>query len=344
MDNRIVYLTGKQRMEAHVETIGPLKEDSVLVKVEHVGICGSDVGFYETGMVGPDPVPFPIVLGHECAGTVVEVGPKVKKLKAGDTVCLEPGVPCGTCAYCRTGRYNLCQSVDFMAAPPFAHGALKQYVTHPESFTWKLPENLDTLDGAMMEPFSVGYHAAERGEAQYGKKIVILGAGCIGLMTIMACRLMGAVDIAAVDLFPQRLEMAKKVGASAVAGPADGDAVEAIKQVFPQGADIVFETAGSAVTTRQAGSIVTPGGTICLVGMAHEEIPLDTFAWILNEVTIKSVFRYRNSYPKVIDAVAKGLVRPKDVVTDVFSFEETAEAFAASVHRKKDIVKAVIKV
>lgn len=344
MENRIAYLTGKQQMEMKTGTTEKMRDDAVMVKVEHVGICGSDVGFYETGMVGPDPVPFPIILGHECAGTVVSVGSDVKKIKVGDKVCLEPGVPCGSCEFCRSGRYNLCRQVDFMAAPPFAHGALQEYVVHPEAFTYKLPDNLDTLDGAMMEPFSVGFHAAERGGAEYGKKIVVLGSGCIGLMTIMACRLMGAVDIAAVDLFPERLEMAKKVGASVVINASETDAVRTVNSLFADGADIVYETAGSAATTRQAGAIVKPGGTICLVGMAHSEIPFDFFELILKEVTVNCVFRYRNSYPKVIDAVSRGLVRPKDVVTDIFPFAETPKAFETSLNRKKEIVKAVIRV
>lgn len=344
MDNKIFYLTGTQKMEpAVLQEPDNIPDDCVMIKTQYVGICGSDVGFYETGMVGPDQVPFPIILGHECAGTVQKIGKNVKKFKPGDLVCLEPGVPCGSCEYCRSGRYNLCPDVDFMAAPPFQHGALKEYIVHPEAFTYKLPENLDALDGAMMEPFAVGYHAAERGKVSYGKKVVVLGAGCIGLMTIMACKLMGAVDIVAVDLFPYRLDMAKKVGASAVINPAETDTIQAVLEMFPEGADVVFESAGSAVTTRQSESIVKPGGDICLVGMTHTDVPFDFFEIQLKEVSVHTVFRYANCYEKIIPAVAKGLVHPKEIVTNEFTFSDTPKAFETSVFNKKDIVKAVIR-
>lgn len=344
MENKIFQLTQTGKLEAVIGETEKMAENSVMVKLEYIGICGSDLGFYESGMVGPDPVPFPIVLGHECAGTVVQVGPKVTKVRVGDKVCLEPGVPCGHCEFCRSGNYNLCPDVDFMAAPPFKHGALMEYVVHPEEFTYKLPDNIDTLDGVMMEPFSVGYHAAEQGDVCFGKKIVILGAGCIGLMTIMACRLMGAVDIIAVDLYDSRLEMAKRAGASVVINPKEQNLTAEIMKLFPAGADLVYETAGSEITTKQSGALVKPGGTICIVGMTHTPVPFDFFEIQLKEAAIKTVFRYRNSYEKVIDAVAKGLVKPKEIITNIFSFEGSDEAFKTSLADKQNIVKAVIKI
>lgn len=137
------------------------KEDEVLIKVEYVGICGSDVHGFESGPFIPPKDPNQeIGLGHECAGTVVAVGSRVRKFKPGDRVNIEPGVPCGHCRYCLEGKYNICPDVDFMATQPNYRGALTHYLCHPESFTYKLPDNMDTMEGALVEPAAVGMHAA----------------------------------------------------------------------------------------------------------------------------------------------------------------------------------------
>ncbi len=177
------------------------KENEVLIKVEYVGICGSDVHGFESGPFIPPKDPNQeIGLGHECAGKVIAVGKRVSKFKPGDRVNIEPGVPCGHCRYCLEGKYNICPDVDFMATQPNYRGALTHYLCHPESFTYKLPDNMDTMEGALVEPAAVGMHAAMLADVKPGKKIVILGAGCIGLMTLQACKCLGATNIAVVDV------------------------------------------------------------------------------------------------------------------------------------------------
>lgn len=343
MTNRIAYLTGKQKIEIKEAPVQKMLDDSVMVEVEYCGVCGSDVYFYEGGMCGPDVLPFPVILGHECAGKVVEIGKNVSRFKVGDKVCLEPGVPCGKCEFCMSGRYNLCPDVEFMAAPPNYQGALRTYVVHPEHMAFKLPDVLDTLDGALVEPLSVGFHAAEQGGASFGKKVVILGAGCIGFMTMMACQAMGVSDITVVDLFDKRLQKAKELGASRIVNASTDNTVEKCLEINRDGADIVFETAGSPFTTRQTGALVKPGGTIVLVGNTHGEVSYDFFEIMNKEVTVKCVFRYRNLYELVIAAIASGKADPKKIVTSVYGFDETPRAFEESVSNKKDIIKAVIK-
>lgn len=339
---QIAWLSAQQKLEIREDICPVPKDDQVLVRIEEVGICGSDAYFFESGMVGPDMLPFPLVLGHECAGTVVETGKNVTRVKPGDRVCLEPGIPCGKCEYCMSGRYNLCPDVDFMAAPPDFHGCLKTYVAHPEQFTFKLPDHVSTRAGAMVEPLSVGYHAAQRGGVEFGRRIIILGAGCIGLMTLLSCRIFGARDITVVDLFEKRLNLAKKLGADQVICAKDTDTVEAYLAKCPLGADIVFETAGSVPTTKQAGKLVKPGGTIVLVGNTHGDVPFDFFEIMNKEVDVKCVFRYHNSYPAVIDAVARGLVDPLAVITDEFEFADVQKAFMATISDKENIIKSVI--
>ncbi|HCC34811.1 MAG TPA: alcohol dehydrogenase [Ruminococcaceae bacterium] len=344
MKQTVAKLTSRQNIEITQEEPAKLLPGHVRVRIETVGICGSDVYFFESGHCGPDVLPFPIVLGHECAGTVLETGEGVTHLKAGDLVCLEPGVPCGHCEYCVQGRYNLCPDVEFMAAPPNYVGCLRETVVHPAHLTFKLPKGMTSVDGAMIEPLSVGFHAAKQGGAAFGKRVLILGAGCIGLMTLMACKAMGVADITVVDLFENRLDLALKLGAARVVDASKRDTAEACREALPGGADIVFETAGSAATTRQTGGLVKTGGVIVLVGNTHGDVPYDFFEIMNKEITVRCVFRYAGIYPLALDAVAKGLIDPAQVITHRFGFDETQQAFMRSVTDKKDIVKGIIEI
>lgn len=321
------------------------KEDEVLIKVEYVGICGSDIHGFESGPFIPPKDPNQkIGLGHECAGTVVSVGSKVTKFKVGDRVNIEPGVPCGTCRYCREGRYNICPDVDFMATQPNYRGALTNYLVHPESMTYHLPENMDTMEGALVEPAAVGMHAAAEAAVRPGDKIVILGAGCIGLMTLQACRAMGASEIIVVDIIEKRLAMAEKLGAAAVVNGMKEDSEKRVKELLGDwGADIVFETAGSPKTAAQALNMVTRGGKIMIVGTISGDTPIN-FLKINREVKIQTVFRYANNYPMTIDAIASGRFDVKSMVTDIYPYEEVQRAFEESLSRKAEIIKGVIKV
>lgn len=321
------------------------KDDEILMKVEYVGICGSDVHGFECGPFIPPKDPNQkIGLGHECAGTVVKVGSKVKKIKVGDRVNIEPGVPCGKCKYCLEGKYNICPDVDFMATQPNYRGALTNYLVHPESFTYKLPDNMDTMEGALVEPAAVGMHAAIEAGARIGKKIVIIGAGCIGLMVLQGCKSLGAKDIVVIDVMPKRLDMALKLGASAVINGAEEDAVAKAKELVGDlGADIVFEAAGAVPTAQQAIQIVARGGKIMMVGTQSRPVPID-FLKINREVTIQTSFRYANNYPMTIDAISSGIFDVKSMVTHIYEYEDVQRAFEESVNCKRDIVKGVIKI
>lgn len=321
------------------------KEDEVLIKVEYVGICGSDVHGFESGPFIPPKDPNQeIGLGHECAGTVVAVGSRVRKFKPGDRVNLEPGVPCGHCRYCLEGKYNICPDVDFMATQPNYRGALTHYLCHPESFTYKLPDNMDTMEGALVEPAAVGMHAAMLADVKPGKKIIILGAGCIGLMTLQACKCLGATEIAVVDVLEKRLAMAEQLGATVVINGAKEDTIARCQQFTEDmGADIVFETAGSAVTVKQAPYLVMRGGKIMIVGTVPGDSAIN-FLKINREVTIQTVFRYANRYPVTIEAISSGRFDVKSMVTHIYDYQDVQQAFEESVNNKRDIIKGVIKI
>ncbi len=321
------------------------KDNEVLVKLEYVGICGSDLHYYETGAIGDYVVEPPFVLGHEPGGTVVEVGKNVKHLKAGDRVALEPGKTCGHCEFCKTGNYNLCPDVVFFATPP-VDGVFQEYVAHEADLCFKLPDNVSTMEGALIEPLAVGFHAAMQGGARAGQTAVVMGAGCIGLVTMMALKAMGVSRVYVVDIMEKRLEKALELGADGVIHAGQLDAVEELRKVTNgNGSDLVVETAGTQVTTVQAIHMAKKGAVIVLVGYSKSgEMTLPMSLVLDKELTFKTVFRYRHIYPMAIEAVAAGKVNLKGIVTDVFGLDEVQKAMDYSVNNKADIVKAVIRI
>lgn len=321
------------------------KEHEVLIRVEYVGICGSDVHSFSSGpFIPPSDPDQKIGLGHECAGRVVAVGGKVTNFAPGDRVCIEPGVPCGHCRYCREGRYNLCPNVDFMATQPHYQGALTNYLCHPEEFTFHLPDSMTMLEGALVEPAAVGMHAAMLAHVQPGQRIAILGGGCIGLMTLQACRYLGASEIVVSDVLPKRLDMAKKLGALYTVDGAKEDTATVCRTLFnDSGPDIVFETAGSSLTVDQAVKMVARGGKIMVVGTHSQDAPVN-FLTINREVVIQTVFRYANCFPATIQAIASVRFDVKSMVTHCYDYRDTQRAFEESISRRQEIIKSVIRV
>ena len=285
------------------------------------------------------------MLGHEPGGTVVEVGKNVTHLKAGDRVALEPGKTCGHCEFCKTGRYNLCPDVVFFATPP-VDGVFQEYVAHEADLCFKLPDNVSTLEGALIEPLAVGFHAAIQGDAHLGQKAVVMGAGCIGLVSMMALKARGVSEVYVVDIMEKRLQKALELGADGVINGAEENVEEKIRQITDgRGVDLVIETAGTEVTTRQAISIAKKGSNIVLVGYSKSgEMTLPMSLVLDKELTFKTVFRYRHIYPMAIEAVSQGKVNLKGIVTDIFDLDDAQKAMDYSVNNKADIVKAVIRI
>lgn len=342
---KVAVMNGIGKMGFEEREIPHPKENEVLVKLEYVGICGSDLHYYETGAIGDYVVEPPFVLGHEPGGTVVEVGENVKHLQVGDRVALEPGKTCGHCEFCKQGKYNLCPDVVFFATPP-VDGVFQEYVAHEADLCFKLPDNVSTLEGALIEPLAVGFHAAIQGDAHLGQKAVVMGAGCIGLVSMMALKARGVSEVYVIDIMEKRLEKALELGASGVINGAKENVMERVKELTGgNGTDLVIETAGTEITTRQAIQMAKKGSTIVLVGYSKSgEMTLPMSLALDKELSFKTVFRYRHIYPMAIDAVASGKVNLKGIVTDIFTLDEAQKAMDYSVNNKADIVKAVIKI
>jgi len=344
MKNKAAYMTGLNKIEFREVNMPTPKEKQVIVQIEYVGICGSDVHYLEHGKIGDFVVDGDFILGHECAGTVVETGAGVTNLKVGDKVALEPGITCGQCEFCKSGKYNLCADVEFLATPPY-HGCFVNYLAFPENMCFKLPESISTKEGALVEPLSVGIHAAKQGEVTLGDTVVILGAGCIGLVTLLACKAFGASEVIIVDVIQNRLDFAKKLGADYVINAISCDVVSEVEKITNgRGATVVIETAGNVKTTQQTPYLVKRGGIIVLVGMTPQDIIEYNFAKVMGkEAQIKSVFRYRNIYPQAINAIAKGAISVGGIVSHEFDFSELQKAFDFVIQNKNDVIKAVIR-
>lgn len=345
MKNQIAWLMEAKKIEikdAPMPVVGP---DEVLIQSCHVGICGSDIAFFlDPTLHGRFHPNKPFILGHEVGGVVVEKGKNIRHLEIGDRVAVEPGEACGKCEYCLSGRYNLCSEMNFMATTPFERGALCRYFAYPARLAFRLPENMTTLDGAMMEPFAVGMHAAKRGTVNFEKTVVLLGAGCIGLMTMLACKTCGATNIIVADVLDERLANAKEKGATHVINSAKTDLIAAVMELTDgQGADVVFETAGTAVTTEMTCSLVKRGGKVVLVAQPKDAVPYDMFVLSRKEAELVGVFRYVNLYPAMRTAISSGRADVSGIVTHHFAFEDVQRAFEQAAYEKQKVIKAVVE-
>ena len=341
---KVAVMNGIGQMGFIERDIPQPADNEVLVKLEYIGICGSDMHYYETGRIGDYIVEPPFVLGHEPGGVVTQVGKGVNHLKVGDRVALEPGKTCGHCKYCKEGKYNLCPEVIFFATPPI-DGVFQEYVTHQADLCFKLPNNVSTLEGALIEPLAVGFHAANQGGAHAGQTAVVLGAGCIGLASMMALKAEGLSKVYVVDIMQKRLDKALELGATGVINSKEKDVIKEIEKLTGDGVDLVIETAGTEITTQQSISLARKGGTIVLVGYTKSGMATLPLSLALDkELTFKTVFRYRHIYPMAIEAVASGKVNLKGIVTNIFDFDDIQNAMDSSVRDKSNIVKSVVKI
>lgn len=342
---KTAVMTDLKKVEIQERPIPTPAANEVLVKVEYVGICGSDLHYFEAGRIGDFIVEPPFVLGHEAGGTVIEVGAEVKHLKVGDRVAMEPGKTCGECEFCKQGKYNLCKDVIFFATPP-VDGVFQEYVAHEAALCFKLPDNVTTMEGALIEPLAVGMHAANQGGAHLGQTAVVTGAGCIGLVSLLALKAMGVSKVIVVDIVEKRLQKALELGADYVINGKEEDTVAKLMEITEgRGFDLGIETAGSQITASQQIKAANKGATIVFVGYSPSgEMTLPMGMALDKELTFKTIFRYRNIYPMAIEAVASGKINIKDIVTDYFELDDIQNALDACVNNKAEIVKGVIKI
>ena len=307
----------------------------VVVRVASVGVCGSDTHYYEHGRIGRFVVDSPLVLGHEAAGEVVALGPGVTTPAVGQRVSVEPGVPDTTCTQCLAGRYNLCPDMRFFATPPI-DGAFAEYVVVHSAFAHPVPDTISDDAAALLEPLSVGIWACRKGRVGPGDRVLVTGAGPIGLVSVQVARAFGATEIVVSDVNPARLALARELGATDVV-----DARTARVADLPHPPQVLLECSGHPAATVEAIRALDRAGRAVLVVMGGDELALPLSVVQERELEVTGTFRYANTWPTAIALVAAGRVDLDRLVTGTYGLDRAADALTAG-RRDPQSVKVVV--
>jgi L-iditol 2-dehydrogenase len=317
----------------------------VLLRIDAVGVCGSDVHYYKTGRIGAAVVKYPFVMGHECAGTVKQTGAEVRGLQPGQRVAIDPLVACGRCDQCRVGRPNTCRNQRFLGQPGELSGSLAECVVLPDDCCHPIPESMTAGQAAIIEPLSIAVHAGRLAQMKTGATIAILGSGPIGLSVLLACRAAADCTAYVTDLIDDRLAMAARLGAAWTGNANRSDVVEDMIEVEPNGMDFVFECAGEQETLDQAVELLKPGGTLVIVGIPEfDDVSFPVHTLRRKELTIKNVRRQNHCIAPAIELVSSGRINVDPLMTHHFSLRETAAAFDLVSGYRDGVIKAIIHV
>ncbi len=321
----------------------PFGPHDVRVRIHTVGVCGSDVHYYQHGAIGPFVVKAPMVLGHEAAGVVEQVGAAVTSLRAGDRVCMEPGIPDPNSRATRLGLYNLDPAVRFWATPP-VHGCLRPSVVHPAAFTFKLPDNVSFGEGAMVEPLAVGMHAASKARIKPGDVAVVLGAGPIGMVTALAALAGGCSRVFITDVQPPKLALAATLGPITPVNVRHENLGDIVRRATGGwGADVVFDAAGFPQAMAQALDALCPGGCLVLIGMPGAPVAFDVVAAQIKEVRLETIFRYAHVFARALELMGSRKIDVRPLITDRYAFADSIAAFDYAVQPKPTSVKVQIE-
>ena len=353
---KAVFLTGLRQLELRDVPEPVLQKElnprDVLLQVDVVGVCGSDMHYYRAGRIGDQIIEFPWIVGHECSATVLDIGDAVEHLRVGDRVAVDPLVWCGNCDQCLAGRENTCRNQKFMGCPGQLPGCLAERIIMPAASCFAVPDEIDAVVAALIEPLTIGMHAHRLAKSLSqetfpagGPDVCILGCGPIGLCTLLALRAAGPATVYVTDIRDNRSELAEQLGADWGGNPHKIDIVAAINNRQGQGADIVFECAGEQETFDQAIELVKPGGKVLVVGIPEfDRYSISADSLRRKEITIQSVRRQNQCIPGAIELAASGNIELESMVTHHFGFEETQEAFEIVADYADGVVKAVIHV
>lgn len=292
----------------------------VLIQVAAVGVCGSDVHYYRHGRIGDFVVDSPMVLGHEASGRIVAVGDGVDASRVGERVAIEPQRPCRVCRQCKAGRYNLCPEMEFYATPPI-DGAFTGYVTCPADFAFEVPDSVSDEAAALLEPLSVAITTARKAGIVPATRVLIAGAGPIGIICAQTARAFGAAEVIVSDPVPDRRERALKYGATSVVDPMNPN-----DDTTSLGVDAFIDASGNPAAVDAGIRSVGPAGTAVLVGLGHSrmELPVEHIQNL--EINVTGVFRYTDTWPAAIQFVSSGAVDLDSLVTGRFGLDEVKEA------------------
>ncbi len=341
-----IDLVALRRMEPTTAEQPRIQRDNdVLLKVEQVGVCGSDVHYYETGRIGSMEVQFPFRLGHEFSGTVVEVGRAVDRVRVGDQVAVDPAMPCFQCDQCLAGRENTCRNLKFLACPGQAQGCLGEYIVMPQESCFPTNGKINLAQAVLCEPLSIGIYAVQQSGLKAGDSIAILGAGPIGLCVMVAAQAVGASTILVTEKIADRIAIAKGGGAAWVGNPDKENVVAEVVERSGGGVNVVFECAGQQDTIDNGIAMLKPGGKLMIIGIPREKrLSFEIETARRQELTLINVRRQNNCVQAAIDLVASAKVPVDYIMTHRFPLERTGEAFEMVAHYRDGVIKALIEV
>jgi len=346
---KAVALTGIRQMEViDVPEPSIKKDDDVLLKVEMVGVCGSDVHYYETGEIGSEVVQYPFIMGHECAAIVKAVGSAVTGVKVGDRVAVEPAIVCHNCDQCKQGRENTCRNLKFLGCPGQISGCLCEYIVMPEDCCFPVGDRFTLAQAVLCEPLAIAVYAVRQAGLHENSDIAILGAGPIGLSCLVSAQAENAKSCYVTEKVKERVEVAKNAGATWVGNPDEEDIVKEILQRSASrggaGMDAVFECAGQQETVDQAVELLKPGGKLMLIGIPRtERISVVIEKARRKEISIVNVRRQNKCTQAAIDLVASGKISVDFMATHKFKLEQTQDAFDMVANYRDGVVKALIE-
>lgn len=342
---KAMVLTGIRQMEM-TEVPDPkiIHDTDVLIKMERVGVCGSDIHYYTTGKIGSQVVKYPFPVGHEGAGTVVEIGKAVKHVKVGDAIAIEPAMPCWNCDQCNAGRPHTCRNLRFLGCPGQADGCLSEYIVMPETSCFKLTENMILDDGALSEPLAIGVYAIRQSIPMKGASVGILGFGPIGMSVLLPALALGAGSVYVTDKIDARLAMAKRLGVNYAGNPEKEDIVAGISALEPALLDVVFECCGQQEALDNAVDLLKPGGKLMMIGIPE----FDNWRFSADkarrkEITFTNVRRQNHALEPTLEMMDQNVFDARQMVTHRFSFEQTKAAFDLVDNYADGVMKAMIE-
>lgn len=311
---RACFLESKLAITVRETATPRPRPHDVLVRIDAVGVCGSDVHFYRDGRVGDLVVDAPLILGHEASGHIVAVGSKTSRERIGERVAIEPQRPCRGCRYCLTGRYNLCESMEFFSAPPI-DGALAEYLCVPADFAYRVPDSVSDAAAALLEPLSVAIAAVRKARVTPGSAVLVSGAGPIGVLTAAAARAFGATRVVVSDPIPERLVVASRFGATDVSDPTVDESID-------DSVDAYIDASGSRSAIHSGIRALHRGGTAVLVGMGAPTVELDLFLLQSREISLHGLFRYVDTWETALAIAQSGTIRLDDLVSGTLGLDD----------------------
>jgi len=343
---RAIALTALKQMEfREVPEPAIEKETDALLKIEKVGVCGSDVHYHETGRIGSQVVEYPFIVGHECAATVKAIGSAVTRIKVGDEVVVDPAASCHNCDQCRQGRENTCENLTFLGTPGQGNGCLCEYIVMPQDSCYPTHQKITLEQAALCEPFAIGVYSVRQSKIFNNARISILGSGPIGLSCMVAAQAENVKEIYMTDKLDYRNRTAKNAGAVWTGNPDKENIVEAILEREPSGMDVVYECAGQQETLDEAVELLKPGGKLILIGIPRlERISFSIDKIRRKELTLINIRRQNGCTQTAIDLIASGKINVDFMITHRFEFEDTPAAFEMVSDYRDGVVKAMISV